>query len=332
MTVTFRPWRDGDDAAATAAFGAPDTPQAGLDRPLLGPDTENPWRRCLVAEVDGELAGAGAVSEARLHPDRLWLYVEVAPDHRRRGIGTELVRRLQEHSAPSGVHTLRARFTADAEPAAHFAASLGMGAIQRSRQVVVRPGALEVPTFGATGPALEDLATGSVELTKAVMAFYDATHIVWDRSEMTLGRAQDLLLAPATGARGAIVLRDRPKDAGGALLAFAIAYDPPMVDPGASDEGLDGSKIPDSPEPTLTESAVAPAAERPTEILLGYPPDLSEAKTRAAVRQLLAMVAARYPVQLEVDDAMAPLSAVVDDLLAIGSAHLVTETQLVATS
>ncbi|SED91254.1 GNAT family N-acetyltransferase [Ruania alba] len=320
MTVTFRPWREGDEIAAAASFGAPDTPEAGLDRPLLGLDAEDPWRRCLVAESDGEVVGAGAVSDARLHPDRLWVYVEVAHSHRRRGIGTELVRRLRTEQAPSGTQALRARFTADAEHAAGFAVSLGMAPIQRSRQVVVRPGALDVPTFGPTGPALEDLATGSVELTKAVMGFYDATHAPWDRSEMTLGRAQDLLLAPSTGARSAIVLRDRPKDAGGTLLAFAIAYDPPVLDPDDPDAAPDPNAAPAEPDP-----------DRPTEVLLGYPPEANEAKTRAAVRQLLAMVAARYPVQLEVDDAMTPLSTVVDDLLAVGSAELVTETRIVAT-
>ncbi|WP_159622403.1 GNAT family N-acetyltransferase [Ruania rhizosphaerae] len=314
MSVTFRAWREGDEVAAAAAFGASDTPQANLDRLLLGPDAEDPWRRCLVAEIDGEVIGAAAVSEARLHPDRLWVYVEVAPDHRRQGTGSELVRRLREVASPSGVGALRARYTAGNEAAEGFAAALGLELVHRSRQVLVQPGALDVPTFGPTGPALEDLATGSVELSKLVVAFYDATHSSWDRSEMTLGRAQDLLLAPETGARGAIVLRDRPKPSGGTILAFAVSYDPPGLDPNDAD---------------ATPTVPAPD-DAPTQVLLGYDPELADARSRAAVRHLLAMLAARYPVQIEVDDAMTPLSAVIDDLLVIGSAEIVTETRFVA--
>src|SRR5699024_7451137 len=74
------------------------------------------------------------------------------------------------------------------------------------------------------GPALEDLATGSVELTKIVARYYDHVHQSWDPSQMSLGQAQDLLLAPQTGAHGAVVLRDRPKDQGGKILAFAVSY------------------------------------------------------------------------------------------------------------
>ncbi|QOR72238.1 GNAT family N-acetyltransferase [Ruania alkalisoli] len=314
MSVTFRPWREGDEVAAATAFGAPDTPQANLDRPLLGPDAEDPWRRCLVAEIDGQVIGAAAVSEARLHPDRLWVYVEVASDHRRRGIGSELVQRLREVASPSGVGAIRARYTAGNTAAEGFAAALGLTQVHRSRQVMVQPGALDVPVFGPTGPALEDLATGSVELTKLVVAFYDATHASWDRSEMTLGRAQDLLLAPQTGARGAIVLRDRAKSSGGTILAFAVSYDPPVLDP--DDPG--------------TVPAVPTSDEAPTQVLLGYDTGLAEERSRAAVRQVLAMLAARYPVQVEVDDAMTPLAAVIDDLLVIGSATIVTETRFVA--
>src|SRR5699024_9302781 len=44
MSVTYRPWAEGDEVAARAAFGPPDTPQAELDRTLLGPDASAPWR------------------------------------------------------------------------------------------------------------------------------------------------------------------------------------------------------------------------------------------------------------------------------------------------
>ncbi|HIZ34641.1 MAG TPA: GNAT family N-acetyltransferase [Candidatus Ruania gallistercoris] len=305
MTISYRPWQEGDEVAVYAALGDPDTPQSALDRPLLGPAATDPWRRCLVAVEDGAVLGAGAVSEARLHPTRLWLYVEVAADHRRRGVGTELVRRLRQEGSPSGVTALRSRYTGDATAAAGFAASLAMTPIQQSMIVRIRAGALPEPVFGPAGPVLEDLATGSVELTKLVAAYYDAVHASWDPAEMTLGRAQDLLLAPQTGAHGAVVLRDRAGELGGKVLAFAVSYPPPAAED------------------------AAPAGD--TELLVGYDTTLANSRARAAVRQLLAMTAARYPVQIEVDEVMTPVAGVVDALVREEQAEVVTETTLVAT-
>ncbi|MBZ2194546.1 GNAT family N-acetyltransferase [Occultella gossypii] len=316
-TLSLREWRDGDEVTVADALGPAGSPQVALSRALLGPATQQPWRRTVVAEADGAIVGAAAVSESSLHPDRLWLYTEVLPAHRRRGVGTALVGALREEVPPSGTSGLRTRYPVNPElsenfeesetsAAAPFAASIGLIPIQRSRLVVVAPESLAVPPFGPTGPTLEDLATGSVELTKAVAAFYDAVHAPWDRSEMTLGRAQDHLLAPATGARGAVVLRDRPKEAGGRILSFAVSYDPAVTDP--------------------TE-----AQDAPTEVLLGYDTDLDPARARGAVHNLLAMLVARYPVQLEIDDAMEPLAAVVTGLLNAGSAHIEAETEIAAT-
>lgn len=307
MTISYRPWQEGDEVAVREALGDPDTPQSALDRPLLGPDATDPWRRCIVAVEDEVVIAAAAVSEALLHPTRLWLYVEVATSHRRQGVGTELVRRLRQEEAPSGVTALRSRYTGAAAAAANFAASLGMTPIQRRRIVRIPAGVLPEPTFGPAGPVLEDLATGSVELTKLVAAYYDEVHSSWDPSEMTLGRAQDLLLAPQTGAHGAVVLRDRAGELGGKMLAFAVSY---------------------PPAPAEEESAPAPRTE--TELLVGYDTELVVSRARAAVRQLLAMTAARYPVQVEVDDAMAPVAGVVDALVGAEQAEVVTETTLVA--
>ena len=305
MTISYRPWQEGDEVAARKTLGEVDTPQSAVDRPLLGPDAPDPWRRCLVATDGEQVVAAAAVSEARLHPTRLWLYVEVAPTHRRQGIATELVHRLRQEAAPSGVTALRSRYTTEDPAAAGFTEALGMTAIQRSRMVHLAAGALPEPMFGPAGPVLEDLATGSVELTKLVAAYYDRVHAGWDPAEMTLGRAQDLLLAPQTGAHGAVVLRDRAGELGGSVLAFAVSYPAPAE-----------------------ETEAAP--RRDTELLVGYDTELPAARSRAAVRQLLAMVAARYPVLLEVDDAMAPVAEVVDALLTEDLAEVVTETTLVA--
>jgi len=100
MAIEYREWRDGDDLALLEIWGDPETDQAGQFRGTLAPSGNAPWRRCIVAEdvVDGVAipVAAGVVHEASLHPERLWVYVEVARDHRRAGIGSTLL--MKRHS------------------------------------------------------------------------------------------------------------------------------------------------------------------------------------------------------------------------------------------
>lgn len=299
--LTYRPWQEGDDLALLQILGDPSTPQAHIDRTMLRADSDDPWARTLVAVDDGVPVGAGTLFESSLHPERLWLFVEVAPALRRQGVATELLRRLREFPAPSGVTALKSRYTvegSEGEAAAAFTASLGQEQIMRSRGVVVEPGALKLPVFDEDGLTLEEAATGSVELSQVVADYYNAVHD-WDRAQMTLGRAQTMLLNDATGAKGAIVLRDKPKDSGGKILSFAISYEPDRMD-------------------------------APADVLMGWDPTLSDSDAREAVRGLLAMLAHQYPVKLEVDDAMAPLSDLTDELITAGQATVVTTTIIVA--
>jgi GNAT superfamily N-acetyltransferase len=300
--LNYRPWRDGDDLALLQLWGDPSTPQAHIDRTMLRPSTDDPWARTLVAEDDGVPVAAATIFESSLHPDRLWFFVEVARDHRRQGIATELLRRLRAEPAPSGVTALKPRAPGaggEPPPASLFTASIGQKPIQRSRAVVVEPGGLKLPAFEDEGLTLEESATGSVELTQLVADFYNAVHD-WDRSEMTLGRAQTMLLGDATGAKGAVVLRDKPKELGGKILSFAISYEPDRID-------------------------------APADVLMGWDPALSDGAAREALVDLLAMLAHQYPVKLEVDDAMAPLNDLTDSLIAAGQATVVTTTHILST-
>lgn len=56
------------------------------------------WRgdetRSAVALEGGEIVGAGAIWLSRVHDDRFWLEVVVHPAHRRRGVGSGMVRHL----------------------------------------------------------------------------------------------------------------------------------------------------------------------------------------------------------------------------------------------
>ena len=91
--TTWRCWKSGAD---------PETDQAGQFRGTLAPSGNAPWRRCIVAEdvVDGVAipVAAGVVHEASLHPERLWVYVEVARDHRRAGVGSTLLAMLRHEA------------------------------------------------------------------------------------------------------------------------------------------------------------------------------------------------------------------------------------------
>jgi GNAT superfamily N-acetyltransferase len=288
--LTYRDWREDDDLALLEVWGDPETGQAGHFRAMLRPSADQPWSRCIVAEDQGIAVAAGAVYETSLHPDRLWVYVEVARGHRGAGVASDLLARLRAEAeqAPSGVRKLRAKVEPDTSGAA-FARAAGLTQIQSSRVVQVSPGALPLPALGETGPQLEEAATGSVELTRAVADFYNSVH-VWDRADMTVGRAQQMLLSESAGAGGAVVLRSAPKAEGGTIQAFAVSYTHERTD-------------------------------APADVLLGYDTALPAEEAEAAVRGLLAMLVAQYPVQLEVDDSMTAVLAVLQPLLDSGLAR-----------
>ena len=316
--LSYRPWRAGDDQTLLQIWGDAEGPAAQQFRGELAPDAgaddDGGWRRCVVAEDLGIPVAAGVVYASALHPERLWAYVEVARDHRRRGVGATLLRRLREAAltAPGRPKGLRTK-TADGTEGQAFALASGFAPLQRSRHVIVRPGTLKLPVFGdgseeQSSQLVQDLATGSVELSDAVGRYYAAVH-AWDPpAPLSVGRAQQLFLSDGSGAHGAVVLRAPARSAFGAgapatkkgrLRAFAVSYASPG--PAASGKGTDDG-------------------EEPTEVLLGHNTELDPADAREAVRGLLALIAYQHPVLLEVDDSMEAVRATVDPLLEAGAA------------
>lgn len=300
--VNFRPWRSGDDLELLQVFGDPRSPQAHQDRTMLRADSDAPFSRALVATVEDVAVGAGVVFASSLHPQRLWLYVEVAPANRRQGIGQQLVKQLRALIPAGQTQQLKARYTLTvgdaAEAAAGFCTALGLAPIQVSRDVILEPGALAEPDFESNDRVIEDIATGSVELTKVVMDFYNATH-QWDPAQMTVGSAQRMLLDDSTGAQGALVLRDKPKSEGGKILAFAVSYTPAR-------------------------------AEAPTDVLVGHNPAFTDDEVAEAVRDMVAMLIHQYPVKIEVDSSMFILSSLVDALAGVDQATVISTTHIVA--
>jgi GNAT superfamily N-acetyltransferase len=314
VAIQYREWREGDDLALLEIWGDPETDQAGQFRGTLAPSGNAPWRRCIVAEdvVDGGAipVAAGVVHEASLHPERLWAYVEVARDHRRAGIGSTLLMMLRREAegSPSGVTKLRCKVEPGTSGAA-FAEAAGLTPIQHTRLVVVEPAALKLPVFGdgseeAASERIEDLATGSVELSDVVGRYYSSVH-GWDSpGELSIGTVQRLFLDELSGAHGAIVLRSPkasafgsgvPASRKGKIQAFAISY------------------AQENPEQGDTA--------HPSDVFLGHEPELGAEEAQAAVRDLLALIAYQYPVLMEVDDSMAAVRAVVEPLMEAGKAR-----------
>ena len=309
MAIQYREWREGDDLALLEIWGDPETVQAGQFRGTLAPSGNSPWRRCVVAEdvVDGVAipVAAGVVHEASLHPERLWAYIEVARDHRRSGIGSTLLVMLRREAegSPSGVSRLRCKVE-PGTPGAAFADAAGLAPIQRSQLVVVEPAALKLPVFGdgseeAASERIEDLATGSVELSDVVGRYYTSVH-GWDSpGDLSVATVQRLFLDDLSGAHGAIVLR-APK---------ASAF---------------GQGVPASKKGRLQAFAVSYAqgsSDHPSDVFLGHEPELDADQARAAVRDLLALIAYQYPVLMELDDSMTALRAVVEPLMESGKAR-----------
>lgn len=311
----LRPWRDGDDLRLLEVWPDPETPEVAAFRAALRPDDDAPWSRTVVAEDSGVPIAAGTVYESPLHPGRLWAYVEVVPDRRGEGVGRTLLERLRTEAAgsPSGVQALRTK-AAPGSRGEEFALAAGLAPVQVSRVVRVAAGALPLQPLrehadGTPAQVVEDLATGSVELTRTLWEFYRSVH-AWDEpAELPVGRVNQLFLSDAAHAFGAVVLRNGV-DPGqrGRISAFAVSYRPVELDAAPRSE----------PQQDPLGS--------PANVMLGWRPDDDAAGP--ALEQLLALLAHQHPVQFQVDASMDPLIDVVENLLTAGVATVV-ETSVV---
>lgn len=315
---TLRPWQEGDDLALLEIWHDADDRVNESFRASFSVDSDaNPWSRTIVAEHKGIAVAVATVYETSLHNRHLWAYIEVAPEHRRNGLGTLLLEKLRElaQAAPSGVRTLRSKVTPESAGAA-FATKNGLKTLQRSRVVRVEAGSIPpVPLRenedGRAHQAIEDLATGSIELTAKLWKFYVRSH-QWDPpAETPLPRVNRLFLSDEAEAFGAVVLRDEIIEAQkqgkkGDIKAFAVSYRPLEAD-------LPGAEI---------------AEDAATEVLLGYDYDYPGA--REAIMQVLSLLAYQYPVTVEVDDSMEDLATMIDHLIKSGAARVETETLVVA--
>jgi GNAT superfamily N-acetyltransferase len=171
--VRIVPWQADHEPTLDAVLEAPDelTSQARHRRgaEIVGPN----WARTLVAEDEGDPVGAVTVFLSRWHPARLWVNVEVAPLHRRRGIGTALLDAAMALSHEDG-RPLRGKVFAGS-PAARFAEAHGFRMLHRSRTFRLEA------SLPVTSPAAfpVDNAAKPDEVAAAFLDWYLRTH-TWD--------------------------------------------------------------------------------------------------------------------------------------------------------
>lgn len=344
MAIEYRSWKDSDDLRLLEVLPAPEADPVIALRALLGPDADEPaWSRTLIAvdgaggvedptggtdgveRAEGEAAqtassgvvvGAGAVQLNPLHPTRLWSFLEVATANRGEGTGRELITRLRSiaESAHPGL-PLRTK-VGPGTTGEKFAEAQGMVPVMTHRHVVVAPGAIPPQPIGegeSATESIEDLATGSVELTRAVGTFYAAVN-AWDPpAELTLGQVNKQFLSETAQAYGAIVLRrgvDRGAGVRGSIGAFSVSY---------RSLELDAERAEATPE------RLAELDDLPTDVLIGWDLTLSDEDAAIAVAKLMGLLVARYPIRVEVTDAMRPLAVVCAQLVAEGTAKVVAE-------
>ena len=123
-----------DDAAAIAEVTAEVVSgpnPVGIDEPLSVPQAEQ-WLERLgdagaifLAELDGAVAGFGALDFDTQHPDTATLGVWLKSRHRRMGLGTRLAEHLLEHAREHGFRRVVGRLPDGNEPALSFLSSIG---------------------------------------------------------------------------------------------------------------------------------------------------------------------------------------------------------------
>ncbi|MCU4296840.1 N-acetyltransferase [Brevibacterium permense] len=329
--MPIRELTDGDDLRLNEVFADATTPAGHMARSLFRPSSDSPLIRSVIAEVVPDVpVGAAAIAESPLHPYRAWVHVEVAAEEQGHGQGRELFDAVCAETRGTALEglDLRARVHAGS-PGEGFAQALGFTPLTTTRVVKVAAGALP-PAGGGRAEDLEIVATGSVKLTKAFLAWYTAVNRDDAVGPLTIGQVNNVFLSEAAGAHGAALLNGAAGTAeAGGLSAFAVSYAreadetagvlPSAGEPGAGDTVGDGRATVDQVD-----------EEPPTELILGSmfetrddAADTTGEDFAAAVADaelLLARLSVDADVVIEVTSGMPVISSLADRLLDAGTA------------
>ncbi len=177
----LRPYREEDADAVAALLASAWSDDAALREisSIHGPilDTEDRWRRTLVFVRDGELVGAGTLLASARHPSRYFVVVLVAPDARRRAVGSTLLKALVELGDG---RPLLARVRETDRVGLRFLRAHGFHVLMRNRVGVVDPANPRVRAWiSAAPPALIEGGIPHDELARAHEEAYAAEHAAW---------------------------------------------------------------------------------------------------------------------------------------------------------
>ena len=329
--MPIRELNDGDDLRLNEVFADATTPAGHMARSLFRPSSDSPLIRSVIAEVVPDVpVGAAAIAESPLHPYRAWVHVEVAAEEQGHGQGRELFEAVCAETRGTALEGLDLRARVQAGSAGEgFAQAPGFTPLTTTRVNKVPAGALP-PAGGGRAEDLEIVATGSVKLTKAFLAWYTAVNRDDAVGPLTIGQVNNAFLSEAAGAHGAALLNGAAGTAeAGGLSAFAVSYAreaeetagvlPSAGEPGAEAAAGDGTAVVDHVD-----------EEPPTELILGSmfetrddAADVTGEEFAAAVADaelLLARLSVDADVVIEVTSGMPVVSALADRLLEAGTA------------
>ena len=200
-------------------------------------DADEPLLRRATAALEGdEVVGLAGVTESRLHPSHLRLAVEVHPQHRRRGVGSTLVRSLRADGRPGVL-----RVFTDDQAATRFARALGSTVLQTLPPEKVRCASPAVRAWaeehrGATSSGSE---VGRERVRQAWLQVYTWVHAGWTpvRSSATADEVfDDAFLDGLDLAASRFTVRDGSVSAGAFVLretyddAVVVVTEPTTAD------------------------------------------------------------------------------------------------------
>lgn len=140
-------------------------------------NSEGRRRRSLVFVRGDEIVGAGTLLANARHPSRYFVVVLVAPEARRRGVGSKL---LAELVGLGDGRPLLARVREVDTAGLAFLRARGFNVLMRSRVGVVDPHHPHVQAWiAATPPSLIESSTPRAEMAIAHEAAYAAEHARW---------------------------------------------------------------------------------------------------------------------------------------------------------
>jgi GNAT superfamily N-acetyltransferase len=154
-----------------------DVTRAGWAEGRYALDADEPLQRRAMAALEGEeVVGLAGVTESRLHPSHLPLAVEVHPEHRRRGVGTALVRSLRADGRPGVL-----RVFTDDDAATGFARAIGGTVLQTLPPEKVRctSPAVRAWTEEHRGPTRSGAEVGRQRVRQAWLQAYTWVHAGW---------------------------------------------------------------------------------------------------------------------------------------------------------